>query len=112
VIFLPPNLASANLHPKIIDLELLNNFSADQMSGPLSTAKASAIFNSFFAPHLLAFLKKIPGDGIWCMIRQLSKQDDDGQSTNDWVDSEKLQSTYFTASSFALHCELSCFILP
>ena len=46
------------------------------------------------------------------MIRQLSKQDDDGQSTNDWVDSEKLQSTYFTASSFALHCELSCFILP
>ena len=32
------------------------------------------------------------------MIRHLSKQDDDGDSTNDWIDSDDFLTTYITAS--------------
>ena len=71
--FLPPNLASANLHPEIIDLELLTEVSAGQMSGPFSTTQATAIFNGFFHSSPVGIVEKNPGDGLWHIIRHLSK---------------------------------------
>jgi len=46
--FLLPNLSSANIHPTLIDQELLAEIVAGQMSGPFTIAQASIIFNSPF----------------------------------------------------------------
>ena len=46
--FLPPNLASANIHPEIIEQELLDKVAANCMSGPYTIKQASIIFGGPF----------------------------------------------------------------
>ena len=46
----------------------------------------------------MGLVEKVPGDGQWRMIRHLLKQDDEGQSTNRWVDSDEFPTVYFAAS--------------
>ena len=51
--FLPPNLTSENVLPKLIDKELLlAEVSAHHMSGTFTTEKASVIFNGPFHSSL------------------------------------------------------------
>ena len=96
--FLPKNLPSANIHPMLIDQELQTEVSAGRMSGPFTIPQASIIFGGPFRSSPVGLVEKIPGDGTWHMIRHLSKCDDDGQSTNDWVDSDDFPTNYFAAS--------------
>ena len=67
--FLPHNLASAMLHPEIIDLELNAEVSSNCMSGPFSISQASSIFGGFFHSSPVCLVEKVPGNGNWCMIR-------------------------------------------
>src|SRR5882672_2459519 len=97
-IFLPNNLTSANIHPILIDQELLSEVSTSRMSGPFTIAQASDIFGGPFRSSPVGLIEKIAGDGIWCMICHLSKRDEDGQSTNSWIDSDEFPTTYFAAS--------------
>ena len=80
--FLPPNLTSVTLHTTIIDQELWSEVSAQCMSGPFSIEQATVIFCGPFQSSPVGLVEKVPGDGIWRMIRHLSKCDGDGQSTN------------------------------
>jgi len=96
--FLPPNLASALIHPEIIEQELLDEVSANRMSGPFSLNQASIIFGGPFRSSPVGLVEKVPGDGNWRMIRHLSKQDCDSFSTNDWLDSGEFPTSYFAAS--------------
>jgi len=96
--FLPPNLASANIHPNLIDLELTSEFAAGQMSGPFSPAEASIIFGSFYCSSPVGLVEKVPSNNTWRMIQHLLKCDEDGQSTNDWLDSDDFPTSYFTPS--------------
>jgi len=70
--FLPPNLTSENIHPKIIDQELLAVVSEKYMSGPFTIEQAAIIFGGPFCLSPVGPIKKSPGDGIWRMIRHLS----------------------------------------
>jgi len=97
-IFLPKNLPSADIHLMLIDQELLAEVSASHMSGPFTIPQASIIFGGPFRSSPVGLVEKIPGDGTWCMICHLSKCNEDGQSTNDWVDSDNFPTTYFAAS--------------
>jgi len=72
-IFLPPNLASAHIHPEIIKQELLDKVAANSMAVPFTIEQASIIFGGPFQSSPVGLIKKIPGDGIWQMIRHLSK---------------------------------------
>ena len=72
-IFLPPNLVSAHIHPEIIEQELLDEVATNRMSGPFTIEQASIIFGGPFRLSPVGLIKKIPGDGIWQMIRHLSK---------------------------------------
>jgi len=112
--FLPPNLSSANIHPNLIDLELASEVTTSRMSGPFSPVEATIIFGSFYHSSLVGLVKKVPSDNVWCMIWHLSKREEDGQSTNDWLDSDDFPTSYFTASwvaqfvSFCASLALSC----
>src|SRR5882672_4357932 len=96
--FLPNNLPSTNIRPDIINKELLDEVVAGHMSGPFTIAQASTILGGFFRCSPMGLVEKIPGDGNWRMIRHLSKQDVDGNLTNDWIDSDDFPTTYFNAS--------------
>src|SRR5882672_10247559 len=68
------------------------------MSGLFTLLKASSIFAGPFHSSPVGLVEKIPGDGVWRMIRHLSKCDEDGNSTNGWLDSNEFPTTYFAAS--------------
>jgi len=82
--FLPPNLPSANILPELFDKELLAEVSAHCMSG-------------YFYSSSVGLVEKVPGDGVWRMIRHLSKLDEAGHSMNGLIDSDEFPTTYFTA---------------
>ena len=65
---------------------------------PFTLEQASVIFDAPFHSLPLGLVEKVPGDGQWRIIRHLSKQDDEGQSTNAWVDSDEFPTVYFAAS--------------
>ena len=67
------------------------------MSGPFMVAEATKIFGGFFRCSPVGLIEKVPRDGIWRMVRHLSKQDNDGNSTNNWIDSDDFPTTYFTS---------------
>jgi len=96
--FLPANLPSALVHPELIDAELLAEVAANRMSGPFTLLEASSIFLGPFRSSPVGLVEKIPGNGIWRMIRHLSKCDEDGNSTNGWLESDDFPTTYFAAS--------------
>jgi len=56
--FLPPNLTSANVLPKLIDKELLAEVSSCYMSGPFTTEQASVIFNGPICSSLVGLVEK------------------------------------------------------
>jgi len=95
--FLPPNFPSTNIHLLLIEQELLYEVMAGQMSGPFTVAQVATVFASPFHSSPVGLVEKSPGQGVWCMIHHLSKCDNDGQSTNGWVDSDGFPSTYFSA---------------
>jgi len=72
--------------------------SAWHMSGPFTLEKASIIFGTPFHSSPMGLVEKVPGDSQWRMIRHLSKQDDEGQSMNGWMESDEFPTIYFTAS--------------
>jgi len=117
--FLPPNLASANLHPELIDLEIASEVLASRISGPFSPSDAEKIFGSFFRSSPVGPIEKIQGDNVWRIIHHLLKRDVEGHSTNEWLDSDDFPTTYFTASwvaQFVSHLNLTvtlaCTLLP
>jgi len=77
-IFLLKNLSSANLHPEIIDNELLAEVAAGHMSGPFSIVQASIIFGDPFHSSPASLVEQVLGDNVWHMICHLSKTDVDG----------------------------------
>jgi len=56
--------------------------------------QGSVIYGGPFHSSCMGLVKKFPGDSQWRMIRNLSKRDDEGQSTNRWVDSDKFPTIY------------------
>src|SRR5882724_8342689 len=83
------------------------------MSGPFTVSEATEIFGGFFHCSPVGLVEKIPGDGNWRMIRHLSKQDNDGNSTNNWLDSDDFPTTYFTSTWVAQFVSfLSLYYLP
>jgi len=95
-IFLPPNLTSAYIHPKLIDQELLAEVSTNCMSGPF-TLKEALIFGGSFCSSPVSLMEKVSGDGNWQIIRHLCEHDSKGHSTNDWLDSDEFPTSYFMA---------------
>ena len=95
--FLPQNLSSANLHPSIINQELLDEVANSHMSCPFSSDEAAMIFGGFFRCSPIGLVEKVPGDSNWRMIRHLSKQDKDGNSISAWLDSDDFPTRYFTS---------------
>jgi len=95
--FLPANLPSALIHPDLIDAELLDEVAANHMS-LFTLLEASSIFAGPFHSSPVGLVKKISGDGVWRMIRHLSKCNEDGNSTNGWLDSNEFPTTYFATS--------------
>src|SRR5882672_8555299 len=68
------------------------------MSVPFTISQASIIFDGPFHSSPVGLIEKITGNGIWWMIRHLSKHNEEGQSTNGWIDSDEFPTTYFVAS--------------
>src|SRR5882724_11913526 len=88
-IFLPHNLSSAALYPDLIDKELETEVHTHCMSGPFTITKAISIFGSPFCSSPVGLVEKVTSNGIWRMIRHLSKHNSNGDSTNGWIDSDK-----------------------
>ena len=65
-LFLPKNLPSADIHPKLIDQELLAEVSAGHMSDPFTVPQASIIFGSPSCSSPVGLVEKIlaMGHGI------------------------------------------------
>ena len=99
--FIPPNLASANIQPEIINKELLDEVATSHMSGPFSTHDAHQIFKGHFRTSPVGLVEKVEGDRNWRMIRHLLKMDDLGFSTNDALNSDDFLTVYFSASHIA-----------
>ena len=57
-IFLPQNLASAHVHPEIIEQELLDEVATNRMSGPFTITQASIIFGGPFRSSLVGLVEK------------------------------------------------------
>ena len=110
--FLPSNLPSANIRPKIIDQELVVEVAARWMSGPFTVSEATEIFSGFFCCSPVGLVEKVPGDGNWCMIRHLSKQDSNRNSTNDWLNSDDFPTTYFTSTLATQFVSFSLLFTP
>ena len=110
--FLLSNLPSANIHPGLIDKELKNEVAASHMLGPFMVSEAIKIFGGFFHCSPVGLVEKVPGDGIWHMVRHLSKQDGNGNSTNNWIDSDDFPTTYFTSTWVAQFVSLLFIIYP
>jgi len=68
------------------------------MSGPFMVSEALTIFGGPFRSSPVGLVEKVPCDGVWRMIRHLSKHDECGESTNDWIHSDEFPTTYFAAS--------------
>jgi len=68
------------------------------MSGPFSIPQASIIFNSPFIYSPVRLIEKMASNSVWHMIHHLSKEDEEGCSTNGWLDSNEFPTTYFAAS--------------
>jgi len=83
--FLPHNLPSENICPDVIDQELVDEVMAGHMSGPFTLSQAMEIFGGFFHCSPVGLVENVAGDGNWQMIHHLSKQNKDGNSTNDWI---------------------------
>ena len=112
--FLPQNLPSAALYPHLINDELRTETHARRMSGPYTINQAHTIFRGHFRTSPVGLVEKHPGDGVWRMIRHLSKQDDEGCSTNGWVNSNDFPTFYYPAAtvaayvSYLSHSVISC----
>ena len=106
--FIPKNLPSATILPHVIEKELLNEISSGCMSGPFSVDEVHIIFNGHFQTSPVGLVKKTPGDGIWWMIRHLSKTDHRGFSTNDTLDSNDFPTLFFSTVHVANLICLTC----
>jgi len=60
--FLPPNLTSAKICPKLIDNKLLSKVLAKCMSGPFTIEEAWTIFGAPFRSSPVSLIEKTPGD--------------------------------------------------
>ena len=63
--FLPPNLSSANILPKVIEQELVVEVSAHRMSGSFTLEQALVIFGGPFHSSPMGLVEKVPGDSQW-----------------------------------------------
>jgi len=76
-------------HPEIINQELVDKSTTSCISGPFSLDEASSIFGDCFHPSPMGLVEEVPGDGVWSIIWHLLKWDADGQSKNNWVNSDE-----------------------
>ena len=67
------------------------------MSGPFTVDEATELFSGFFRSSHVGLVENVLDDWVWCMIKDLSKCDADGQSMKGWVDSDKFPMDYFTS---------------
>jgi len=70
------------------------------------------IFGGFFHCSPVGLVEKVPGNGNWHMIRHLSKQDCDRNSTNDWLDLDDFPTTYFTSTWVTQFVSFSLLFTP
>ena len=105
--FILKNLGSADLHPEMIDKELLEETSAGRMSGLFTPDEARIIFDGHFCTSPVGLVEKVPGDGNWRMIHYLSKSDSTGFSTNDALDSDNFPTIFYSAAFVANWVSLS-----
>jgi len=74
--------------PLIIDAEINAELAAKRMSGPFSITQAHTIFSGHFCTSSLSLIEKNSGSRKWCMIHHLSEEDEPGESTNGWLNSD------------------------
>jgi len=98
--FIPDNLPSAKIQPEYITNLINEEVAAGHMDGPFTTAEAHSIYGGHFRTCPLGLVEK-PGSSALRMIRHFSKEDQFGQSTNGWVDSDNFPTRWFTAAETA-----------
>ena len=79
--------------PHIVDEEISSELTTDRISDPFSITQAHTIFGSHFHTSPLSLVEKDPGSGKWHTIHHLSKEDDDGESMNGWLNVTSQQNT-------------------
>ena len=99
--FTPKNLPSATVLPDVITNEIRAELIAGRLSSPFTLNEAHIIFDGHFCTSPLGLVEKHPGDGKWRMIRHLSKTDQDGDSTNGWLDANDFPTKYYSTSMTA-----------
>ena len=113
--FTPKNLPSATILTDIIVNEICPELSTGHLSGPFTLDEVHIIFDGHFRTSPLRLVEKHPGDGKWRMIRHLSKTDQEGDSTNGWLDTNDFLTKYYSASmtaDFVSPFSLFCHELP
>jgi len=64
----------------------------------IMVTQATCIFDGFFRSSPVGLVEKVPGEGMWRIFRHTFKNNDIGQSTSSWIDSDKFPTTHFTTS--------------
>src|SRR6266481_2693618 len=70
------------------------------MDGPYSIEQAHIVFGGHFRTCPLGLVEK-PGSTALCMIHHFLKDDQFGQSTNSWVNSDDFPTRWFMVSQMA-----------
>ena len=96
--------------PQLISNDIASKRAAGCISGPFTIEEAQIIFASHFHTSPLGLVENDLGSRKWWMICHLSKQDDCGESTNDWLDSDDFPMKYYPASQTADY--VSLILLP
>nr|GAT50782.1 reverse transcriptase [Mycena chlorophos] len=99
--FIPDNLKTTELNPSFIDDYISSEVRAGRMSGPYTREEAFALFGGHFRTSPLGLVEKEPGGGKWRMIQNHSAPDDNGASTNSWLDPKDIMIRWYSAASMA-----------
>jgi len=108
--FIPNNLKSAEIDPSYMDNFLASEVATGHIDGPFTKDQAHAIFNGHFRTAPLGLIKNPGSDALW-MICHHSKIDDQGHSTNSWIDSSINTTKYYLAADAADFVSISSYHL-
>lgn len=90
------------LNPSFIDNYIAEEVLAGRMSGPYTMEEAYIFFGGHFRTAPLGLVEKAPaGSGKWRMVQNNSVLDNDGVSTNSWLDSKEFSIGWHTCSMMA-----------
>ena len=99
--YTPPNMASTEHNPAFIDDYLAQEVAAGRMSGPLTMEEATIFFGGHFRTAPLGLVEKTPGSGKWRMVQNNSALDENGFSTNAWLDAKETAIGWHTCAMMA-----------